>query len=104
MNKIRPIFFRSFRRFYCSQKRLTNRDLLELVPRKPIKSVIDLKKLPPRTKIDADTIIHLERLSLVNCANRQGIETLEAAIEFADQIQQVNTEGIDPLITVLEDK
>ncbi|GJQ72455.1 hypothetical protein Trydic_g3530 [Trypoxylus dichotomus] len=50
------------------------------------------------------TITLLERLSLVDCANREGIETLEAAIEFADQIHQVDTTGVEPLVTVLEDK
>lgn len=74
-----------------------------LVPQKPVKSKIDLNKLPPRTSIDASTIAHLERLSLVDCANKQGIETLEEAIAFADQILDVNTEGVQPLITVLED-
>ncbi|KAJ8975494.1 hypothetical protein NQ317_016370 [Molorchus minor] len=64
---------------------------------------IDLLKLPPKTTIDADTIALLERLSLVDCANKKGIETLEAAIEFADQILQVDTTNIEPLITVLED-
>ena len=75
-----------------------------LVPKKPARSLIDNTKLPPRTKIDQNTIALLERLSLVDCANRKGIETLEDAIAFADQILQVNTEGVQPLITVLEDQ
>ncbi|KAI4456914.1 hydroxysteroid dehydrogenase-like protein 2 [Holotrichia oblita] len=74
------------------------------MPQTPVKSKIDPKKLPPKTYIDAETITLLERLSLVDCANREGIETLEAAIEFADQIHQVDTTGVEPLITVLEDK
>lgn len=75
----------------------------KLVPEQPYRSKIDPLKLPQRTKIDADTIALLERLSLVDCANKKGIETLEAAIEFADQIQQVDTSQAEPLITVLED-
>lgn len=75
-----------------------------IVPQQPEPSKIDLSKLPPRTKIDAETIAHLERLSLVDCANKQGIETLEEAVAFADQILQVDTEGVQPLVTVLEDK
>lgn len=82
--------------------KITN--LKSLVPTKPTKSKTLVNKLPPRTKIDENTIALLERLSLVDCANRKGIETLEEAIHFADQIQQVNTEGIQPLITVLEDQ
>lgn len=75
-----------------------------LVPKTAVSSKIDLNKLPPRTKIDATTIALLERLSLVDCANRRSIETLEEAISFADQIQQLNTEGVEPLVSVLEDK
>lgn len=75
-----------------------------LVPRQPIKSKIDLSKLPPKTRIDAETIALLERLSLVDCANKEAIETLEDAIAFADQIHQVDTNNVDPLITVLEDR
>ncbi|XP_068915448.1 glutamyl-tRNA(Gln) amidotransferase subunit C, mitochondrial [Tenebrio molitor] len=96
-------------RFYCSAIKASGasavvQDKRFLVPQKPVKSKIDPNKLPPRTKIDADTIALLERLSLVDCANKQGIETLEEAIAFADQIQQVDTTNVEPLVTVLEDK
>ncbi|KAL1498218.1 hypothetical protein ABEB36_009052 [Hypothenemus hampei] len=87
-----------------SSSHIKNPNILKtLVPVKPYQSQVDPEKRPSKTKIDADTIALLERLSLVDCANRKGIETLEAAIEFADQIQQVDTTGVDPLITVLED-
>lgn len=75
-----------------------------IVPIKATLSTVDNSKLPPRTKIDANTIALLERLSLVDCANKQGIETLEEAIAFADQILQVDTTDVEPLITPLEDK
>lgn len=75
-----------------------------LVPIKVVPSKIDKNKLPARTKIDASTIALLEKLSLVDCANKEGIRTLEEAIAFADHIQQVDTTGVDPLITPLEDK
>ncbi|XP_025837211.1 glutamyl-tRNA(Gln) amidotransferase subunit C, mitochondrial-like [Agrilus planipennis] len=98
------------RRHYCvnSSKKVVQsvveqKKLKNLVPKKSVQSKIDSRKLPPRTKIDVDTIALLERLSLVNCANRQGIETLEEAIAFADRIQQIDTEGVQPLVTVLED-
>lgn len=74
-----------------------------LVPEAPYKSKILNQKAPPKVNIDGETIALLERLSLVDCANKKGIETLEAAIEFADKIQQVDTTGVEPLITVLED-
>lgn len=75
-----------------------------LVPTKPVESKVNLKLLPPKTQIDPTSIALLERLSLVDCANKQGIQILEDAIEFADQILQVNTTGVEPLITVLEDR
>ncbi|KAH1016502.1 hypothetical protein HUJ04_007710 [Dendroctonus ponderosae] len=77
--------------------------LKALVPETPYKSKIISPKAPPKVNIDGETIALLERLSLVDCANKKGIETLEAAIEFADKIHQVDTTGVEPLITVLED-
>lgn len=53
--------------------------------------------------IDKDTIELLEKLSLVDCVNKEDIKTLDAAIDFADQIFEVETKDIVPLITVLED-
>lgn len=75
-----------------------------LVPEKPVPSKIDINKLPPKTTVSAESILLLERLSLVDCANKQSIGILEDAIEFADQIQLVDTTGVEPLITVLEDR
>jgi len=46
----------------------------------------------------------LERQSLVDFANEEGVKTLEAAIRFADQLQLVNTEGVDPMISVHENR
>ena len=48
---------------------------------------IDESLLPPPTKIDAKTITILERQSLVDFANEEGVRTLEAAIRFADQVR-----------------
>ncbi|KAJ8935242.1 hypothetical protein NQ314_012917 [Rhamnusium bicolor] len=108
MNLIRNLKNSCFRRTFCTFLRhsvekapITNNKTF--VVNKPVDSKIDLQKLPPKTKIDADTIALLEKLSLVDCANKRGIETLEAAIEFADQILQVDTSNIEPLTTVLED-
>ncbi|EFX64477.1 hypothetical protein DAPPUDRAFT_36393, partial [Daphnia pulex] len=52
-------------------------------------------------KIDSKTIEHLERLSLVDFANREGIRRLEEAIQFANQIHSVDTSAVKPLINVL---
>lgn len=72
------------------------------IPAKPIQ--LDFKTSIRRTKINEDTINHLERLSLVNFGNEKGIKILEDAIEFADQLSNVNTDGVEPLVTVLEDR
>ena len=70
------------------------------------------KKLPSKPKeetvapkkISLEIIQHLERLSLVNFANSEGIERLEAAILLADKIKDVDTVGVAPLYTILEEK
>lgn len=56
------------------------------------------------TTIDGETISLLEHLSLVDCANKQGITTLEDAILFADRILHINTDNVEPMYTVLEDR
>lgn len=55
-------------------------------------------------QVDLDTITHLERLSLVNFGNLKGVEILESSIRFADKILSVNTSGVEPLMTVLENR
>ena len=42
-----------------------------------------------RVKIDKATIEQLERLSLVNFGNEEGIRTLEDAIAFAEPLKEV---------------
>ena len=37
-------------------------------------------------------------------ANEEGIRRLEDAIDFADPIRDVETKGVEPMYTVLEDK
>ncbi|KAE8634466.1 hypothetical protein XENTR_v10002315 [Xenopus tropicalis] len=54
--------------------------------------------------ISLDTIDHLERLALVDFGNVEGVQRLEKAIQFADQLHNVNTEGVEPLSSVLEDR
>ncbi|XP_073438850.1 glutamyl-tRNA(Gln) amidotransferase subunit C, mitochondrial [Dendrobates tinctorius] len=69
----------------------------------------------PTWSIEADTskqdchvstavIDHLERLALVDFRNQEGVERLERAIHFANQLHHVNTEGVEPLSSVLEDR
>lgn len=49
-------------------------------------------------------IDHLERLSLVEFNNKAGVERLHNAIKFANQLYMVNTDGVEPLDNVLEDR
>lgn len=54
--------------------------------------------------IDDETIDHLERLSLVNFSNQAARERLTRAVEFANQLQLVDTTGVEPMASVLEDR
>ncbi|XP_074030655.1 glutamyl-tRNA(Gln) amidotransferase subunit C, mitochondrial [Leptinotarsa decemlineata] len=92
-------------RYFCSSVKtpLEAIGIARIVPLERVQSKIDATKLPPKTKIDANTIALLERLSLVDCESKKAIETVESALEFADQILQVDTTNVEPLISVLED-
>jgi len=46
----------------------------------------------------------LERLSLIRFGNESGIKRLQEAIDFANQIQEVNTDGIEPMISPNDNK
>lgn len=46
----------------------------------------------------------LERLSLVDFSQSEVESTLKNALQLADQIVAVNTDGVEPLVTVLEDR
>ncbi|XP_048467333.1 glutamyl-tRNA(Gln) amidotransferase subunit C, mitochondrial [Rhincodon typus] len=51
-----------------------------------------------------EMIDHLERLALVDFRNQEGIERLADAIQFANQLHAVDTEGVEPMDSVLEDR
>lgn len=46
----------------------------------------------------------LERLALVDFRTKQGLECLQKAIRFADQLHVVDTCGVEPMDSVLEDR
>lgn len=61
--------------------------------------------VPPGTgRVSAAVVEHLERLALVNFGNREAVDRLEKAVAFADQLHAVNTDGVEPLESVLEDR
>jgi len=74
------------------------------VPQKPVVTPIDVALLPPPTTIDMKTIQLLEKLSLVNFANTEGIRRLEEAVRVADHLSVVPTDGVEPMISVLEEE
>ncbi|XP_035494972.1 glutamyl-tRNA(Gln) amidotransferase subunit C, mitochondrial [Scophthalmus maximus] len=61
-------------------------------------------QLPPPAQIPADLVDKLERLALVDFRTKQGLGCLEKAIRFADQLHVVDTSGIEPMDSVLEDR
>ncbi|XP_053276429.1 glutamyl-tRNA(Gln) amidotransferase subunit C, mitochondrial [Pleuronectes platessa] len=61
-------------------------------------------QLPPPTRIPADLVDKLERLALVDFRTKEGLACLEKAIRFADQLHVVDTSGIEPMDSVLEDR
>ncbi|XP_037085731.1 glutamyl-tRNA(Gln) amidotransferase subunit C, mitochondrial-like [Pollicipes pollicipes] len=67
-------------------------------------TTIDTRQHAGAPIVTEEDIILLERLSLVDFGNRQGVQRLTEAIKFADTIRDVCTEGIEPLYTVLEDR
>ncbi|KAK6624066.1 hypothetical protein RUM44_010924 [Polyplax serrata] len=70
----------------------------------PVKTTIDEANLPPPTKVDQNLIDYLERVSLVGFDNEKAVKIVEGAIRFADQIFNVDTSNVQPLISVLEDE
>lgn len=73
------------------------------VPKTPIFKETTKNSATESLTIDTETIQHLERLSLVDFANRAGIHRLKEAIKFADQILHVDTNSVKPLISVLHE-
>ncbi|XP_006865563.1 PREDICTED: glutamyl-tRNA(Gln) amidotransferase subunit C, mitochondrial [Chrysochloris asiatica] len=55
-------------------------------------------------QITAEVIEHLEHLALVNFGSREAVERLEKAIAFADRLRDVDTDGVEPMESVLEDR
>ncbi|XP_072164315.1 glutamyl-tRNA(Gln) amidotransferase subunit C, mitochondrial-like [Diadema setosum] len=57
-----------------------------------------------QSKVNLETVEHLERLALVNFNSAAGVERLEHAIALAEQLDAVDTTGVEPMATVLEDQ
>nr|XP_017205004.1 glutamyl-tRNA(Gln) amidotransferase subunit C, mitochondrial isoform X2 [Oryctolagus cuniculus] len=55
-------------------------------------------------RVTAEVIEHLERLALVDFGSQEAVARLEKAIAFADRLRQVDTDGVEPMESVLEDR
>lgn len=53
--------------------------------------------------LDQGTVDLLERLSLVDFSNAEAVTRLEEAVKFASVIMNVDTTGVAPMVTPLED-
>ncbi|XP_062399720.1 glutamyl-tRNA(Gln) amidotransferase subunit C, mitochondrial [Sardina pilchardus] len=55
-------------------------------------------------EVHGEVVGKLERLALVDFGNQEGIDCLEKAIQFADQLHIVNSLAVEPLDSVLHDR
>nr|XP_023689165.1 glutamyl-tRNA(Gln) amidotransferase subunit C, mitochondrial [Paramormyrops kingsleyae] len=74
------------------------------VPQTPTWECVREDQLPLPTKVPPDLVDKLERLALLDFRNQDGVDCLEKAIRFADQLHVVNTDGVEPMASVLEDR
>nr|XP_029136233.1 glutamyl-tRNA(Gln) amidotransferase subunit C, mitochondrial [Labrus bergylta] len=74
------------------------------VPKTATWTPVTEAKLPPPSRIPADLVDKLERLALVDFRTKQGLDCLEKAVRFADQLHLVDTAGVEPMDSVLEDR
>jgi Asp-tRNA(Asn)/Glu-tRNA(Gln) amidotransferase C subunit len=51
-----------------------------------------------------DLISHLERTSLVDFESEEALRRLRSAIEFSDILFEVDTTGIEPMTSLLDDQ
>ncbi|XP_055677163.1 glutamyl-tRNA(Gln) amidotransferase subunit C, mitochondrial [Lutzomyia longipalpis] len=97
----------SFSKIWTIVRRCSAQASGKKIPEYPIKvsavKSVQEKRLKPKISIDEDTIHLLERLSLVNIESKEALKIVEDSIAFADQILDIDTEGVEPLYTVLED-
>ncbi|XP_042904378.1 glutamyl-tRNA(Gln) amidotransferase subunit C, mitochondrial [Parasteatoda tepidariorum] len=54
--------------------------------------------------VSKETVESLERLALVDFSTAAGIQRLEKSIQFADNLMEVNTDSVEPLINTVYDR
>ncbi|XP_061198068.1 glutamyl-tRNA(Gln) amidotransferase subunit C, mitochondrial-like [Saccostrea echinata] len=60
--------------------------------------------LPKEPNIDKEIVDLLERLSLVQFNNLEAVDRLNKAVQSANQLNAVNTDNVEPIDSVLEDR
>ncbi|XP_073322502.1 glutamyl-tRNA(Gln) amidotransferase subunit C, mitochondrial [Pagrus major] len=105
LKTIRPSY-KLFKGGYSGTNRRnsSSRPLNPKVPEFPTWEPVPEDQLPPPAQIPADLVDKLERLALVDFRTKQGLECLEKAIRFADQLHVVDTSGVEPMDSVLDDR
>ena len=88
----------------CLNRHLSAKRYTSKVPSQPVWKPIDQKNMPEVPELDSEMINHLERLSLVEFNNKEGVERLRSAIEYANQLHVVDTDGVEPMYSILEDR
>lgn len=71
-----------------------------VVPSEPLPKVLQTSEA---ITLDQSTVELLERLSLVDFSNTEAVTRLEEAVKFASVIMNVDTTGVAPMVTPLED-
>jgi len=90
---------------YVLQSQVRKKSFHPAIPSVKVNSKFSKKVTDSKESIiDSTTIEHLERISLVDFANVRGIERLEDAIRLADIIRTVDTTGVEPMYSVLEEE
>lgn len=80
-----------------------NRYQSSKVPLLPVQT-LEKSKVDEKVTVDKNTIALLERLSLVKTDPVEGLQILQDSIEFANQILHVDTDNVEPLYSVLEER
>uniref|UniRef100_UPI0037E86BD3 glutamyl-tRNA(Gln) amidotransferase subunit C, mitochondrial-like n=1 Tax=Semicossyphus pulcher TaxID=241346 RepID=UPI0037E86BD3 len=90
--------------FTCVTRLFSSQPHNPKVPKVATWEPVPEDQLPPPSQIPADLVDKLERLALVDFRTKQGLACLEKAIRFADQLHVVDTSGVEPMDSVLEDR
>ncbi|XP_060740224.1 glutamyl-tRNA(Gln) amidotransferase subunit C, mitochondrial [Tachysurus vachellii] len=89
---------------WCRWMSSSQSGFISKVPQYPTWEPVAERQLPSPTKVSLDLVDKLERLALVDFGSQEGVECLEKAIRFADQLHVVDTDGVEPMDSVLEDR